>query len=118
MKTTKADFEKFISYCKVAMDRLGLKEWSVHYDHRHIDDVYAQTYWQLSSGVATIVLSTYWDDLRPKTDDEIKRLALHEVLHLLMAPLVAEASERYTNSLSIDTAEHLIIRRLENIVSD
>ena len=105
----------FKSFCDKHINRLGLKEWSVHYDHSKVDDVYAQTYWRLSAGVATIILSTYWDDLRPKTDKEVDRLALHEVLHLLMAPIVAEANERYTNQSSIDTAEHLIIRRLENL---
>jgi len=116
MKTTKSDFDKFKQYCSEALQTFQLIEWSVHYDHANVEGSYANTSWRLSGGVATITLSTYWDDLRPKTDDAIKRLAYHEVLHLVMAPLYAEAGERYTNQLAIDTAEHMIIRRLENLI--
>lgn len=116
MKTTKRDFELFKQYCNEAVQKLGLVEWSIHYAHEHIDESYANTAWRLSGGVSTITLSDYWDDLRPKTEEAIRRVAYHEVLHLVMAPLVAEAGDRFTDQLSIDTAEHLIIRRLENIV--
>lgn len=114
MKTTKADFEAFKGYCAEAIQKLGLVEWSMHYDHDVLEGEYARTYWKLSAGVATIVFAKDWDKLRPKTSAEIRRLAYHEVMHVMMAPLVAEAGERYTNQDSIDTAEHLIIRRLEN----
>lgn len=114
MRTTKKDFELFKLYCDEAIKKLGLVEWSMHYEHRHVEGSYAETAWRLSAGVATVTFSTYWDDLRPKTEDAIQRLAFHEVLHILMAPLFAEASERYTNHLALETAEHLIIRRLEN----
>lgn len=116
MKTTKADFEKFKDYCIEAIQKFGLLEWSVHYAHEHLDNDYASTAWKLSGGVATITLSTYWDDLRPKTDETIRRLAYHEVMHILMAPLIAEAEDRYTNQTAVDIAEHAIIRRLENVI--
>lgn len=116
MKTTKADFELFKKYCDEAIAKLGLVEWSVHYSHDSLEGDYARTYWKLSAGCTTIVFAKVWDDLRPKTDEAIRRLAFHEVLHVVMAPLVAEAGERYTNQLAIDTAEHLIIRRLENLL--
>lgn len=116
MKTTKADFELFKKYCNEAVQKLGLVEWSLYYDRDNLEDAYARTYWKLAAGAATIVLATYWDDLRPKTDEEIRRLAYHEVMHVLMAPLLAEAEDRYTNQSAIDIAEHQIIRRLENIL--
>lgn len=116
MKTTKKDFELFKSFCDGHIKRLGLVEWSVHYNHGYIDGSYAETGYKLSGGVATITLSKHWDDLRPKTDEHINRLALHEVLHIVMAPLFAEAGERYTNQMALETAEHLIIRRLENVL--
>lgn len=115
MKTTKADFDLFQKYCNEAIEKLGLVEWSVHYDHDKLDDAYARTYWHLEGGVATIVFAKQWEKLRPKTDDAIRRVALHEVLHLVMAPLTGAARERYTTQDQIDTAEHLIIRRLENV---
>lgn len=116
MKTTKADFEIFKTYCAEAIQKLGLLEWSVHYAHEHRESDYARTAWKLSGGVATITLSTYWDDLRPKTEEALRRVAYHEVMHLLLAPLVAEACDRYTNQDAIDIAEHQAIRRLENVI--
>lgn len=116
MKTTKKDFELFKKYCDEVVQVLGLTEWSVLYAHEHFANEFANTNYQVSSATAVITLSTYWDGLRPKTDLALRRLALHEVLHIVLAPLVAEAMERYTNQLTIDTAEHLIIRRLENMI--
>ena len=81
MITTNADFKLFVKECKKWCDKLGIKNWSVHYQHEHIEGDYARTYTQATGGVATIVLSDYWDDLRPKTNKEIDRLALHETLH-------------------------------------
>lgn len=117
MRTTKKDFELFKSFCSEHIKNLGLVEWSIHYNHEHVEGSYAETAWRLSAGVATITLSTYWDDLRPKTESEVRRLALHEVLHIVMAPLYAEASERYTSPIQLEVAEHSIIRRLENVLA-
>lgn len=116
MRTTKRDFAKFQEYCNEYIATLGLNEWSVHYDHSSLDDDYARTYFKVSSGVSTIILNTYWDDLRPKTNSELERLALHEVLHLLTAPLMGAAERRFTTTHEIDAAEHLLIRRLEKLV--
>lgn len=117
MKTTKKDFEKFEQYCNVWCDKLGVKSWSRYYAHEQCDDVYAKTLWNSEGRVSTTILNTYWDDLRKKTDDEINRLALHETLHLLLADLTAQAFSRYTTVDAINTAEHAIIRQLENIVA-
>lgn len=116
MKTTKADFELFQKYCAEAIQKLGLTEWSVYYSHEELDGCYAQTRWKLTDGLAVIAFAKLWDDLRPKTEGNIRQIAFHEVLHIVMAPLVAEAGDRFTNQDAIDIAEHLIIRRLENTV--
>lgn len=117
MKTTKADFELFQGYCEGALTKLGLIEWTVFYDHAKTEGAYASTAWKLSGMTARITLCTDWDELRPKGVTELKKLALHEVMHILMAPLVAEAEDRYANETAIQTAEHSIIRRLENILT-
>lgn len=116
MRTTKADFQLFQRSCEKYLSTLGMAEWSVFYDHTDCGDTYAQTHWKLSGGVATIVLNTQWDELRPKSDVEIERLALHEVLHILLAPLIAEAEDRWANQDAIEIAEHAIVRKLEKLV--
>lgn len=116
MKTTKKDFELFKTFHQEWCERLGIRNWSIHYDHGDTEGAYARTFWKYSEAVATTVLGEEWDDLRKKTDIEINRLALHECLHLLLAPLVSEAEARFTTQSAIDIAEHSIIRQLENIV--
>lgn len=116
MKTTKRDFELFKDNFIKWQHKLGIIDWSLHFTHELVEGDYARTYYVLSGAVATVHLSTEWDDMRPKNDETIDRLALHETLHLLIAPLVAEAGARYTNQEAIDVAEHSIIRRLENTI--
>lgn len=115
MKTTKKDFELFKQCCQEWQNKLGIKDWSIHYDHADADEAYARTFWKTSERIATIVFGTVWDDMRKKTDEEINRLALHECLHIVMAPLGSEAMARFTTQDAIDTAEHSIIRQLENL---
>lgn len=117
MKTTRADFELFKKYCVEYYDKLGLREWTVYYKHARTNDAYASSAWLLSGMIATITLCTDWDTLRPKNEAELRKLALHEIMHILMSPLVAEAEDRYANETAIRIAEHSIIRRLENILS-
>jgi len=116
MRTTKKDFYLFKRCCVEWVCKLGIKEWSIHYSQEDLPNEYAITRWDLSGGVATIVLGVYWDDLRPKTNETINRLALHEVLHLLVAPLTNQAFERFTTEETMNAVEHQLIRRLENIV--
>jgi hypothetical protein len=117
MKVTKADFELFKQSCDKYIKKLGLVNWSVHYQHEIREGSYAVTASDCDGRVATITLSTYWDDLRIKTDHEIDKLALHEVLHIMMAPILREAEQRYTTQYVLLDQEHDIIRRLENLAS-
>lgn len=48
--------------------------------------------------------------------DDIKRYALHEVLHLLLARLCTTAESRWATIEELETEEHAIIRTLENIL--
>lgn len=115
VKTTKEDFTVFQECCVAWTEKLGVKNWSIHYEHGDADESYARTLWKLSDRIATVIFGKEWDALRPKTPDQIDRLALHEVLHLVMAPLVAEADDRFSTQSAIDIAEHAIIRQLENL---
>lgn len=116
MKTTKRDFEFFRVECIKWQENLGLINWAFHFKHTHTKDAYATTAWKTQDRMAVIRFCTSWDDTRPKNDVELKRLALHEVLHVLLAPLISEAQWRYTSEDAIDTAEHAIVRTLENFL--
>lgn len=118
MKTTKKDFDYFKVQCLKWQNKLGIINWAVHFDHKSLEDVYAKTAWKTQDMMAVVQLNTTWDKLRPKNNKELDRLALHEMMHVLLAPLVSEAEWRYASQDGIDTAEHSIVRSLENILVD
>jgi hypothetical protein len=116
LKTSKADFEQFKGYCEQWKQLFGLQRWSFFYDHTDIRDMYAQTNSNSVQLAATIQLATKWDDMRPKNERELYKLAAHEVLHVLLAPLCSEAEYRYSTEDAIQSAEHAVVRTLETIL--
>ena len=89
--------------------------WTIYYEHAAEDGSYAKTYWSTKDMIATITLCVDWDDLRPKNNKELRQVALHEIMHVLLAPLISEAEYRYSTQHAIDVAEHSIIRSVANI---
>lgn len=118
MKTTAKHFEQFKGYCSKWQNTLGLKDWAIYYYHKKLEHTYAETKWTMSDSVAVISLGTLWDNGREFNQKELERLALHEVLHILTARMIAEAEARYTTQDALDEAEHALIRRLENCLLD
>lgn len=114
MKTTKKDYALFKGYCDVWLKKLGLNRWAVYYYHEEIEEAYAQTVWNINGMCASIRLSTHWDEGRELNNKTLEQLALHEVLHVLLAELINHAEDRYTKDGDIQAAEHAIIRQLEN----
>ena len=116
-KTTRSDFLLFKDCVKEYQIKLGLTDWKIAFTiDSSLVDAYASTSWNLRAYIATMFFTGEWDDMIPKNYENIRRIALHEILHLLMAPLTNEARERYTTESLIESIEHNIIRRLENIV--
>lgn len=64
---------------------------------------------------ATIGLTKTWDDTLI-TDEVLDYVAHHEVLHLLLADLVHVGNQRQSTQADFTTAQHAIIRRLENAI--
>lgn len=116
MKTSKQEYEYFKTSCLNWREVLGLKNWALYFEHTKAEGTYAKTHWSTTQMAATIQFATDWDNTRPKNDTEINKLALHEVLHVLLAPLVGEAEYRYSSADAIEAAEHSIVRSLENMV--
>lgn len=116
MRTTKQQFEHFKECATNWQQKLGLVNWALYFNHTKLDGKYGETIWSTRDMAATIQFAKDWDTFRPLNDDEINKLALHEVLHVLMAPLCSEAEYRYSTSEAIQSAEHAIIRALENVV--
>lgn len=115
-KTTKAHFDKFKSYILYWQRELGLDDWHIYVYHKKLEDAFANTTASTEGRGATINLSTTWSG-RDISDEELKQCALHEVLHIVTAPLVNEARARFADSYSLDAAEHSIVTRLTNYIT-
>ena len=110
--TSKSDLAFFKERCLFWQKELGLINWGVVFTHEETDNR-AQTGYVVSGASATINLSTDWGD--DKIDQEsLNRTAFHEVLHLLLAPLVCESMVFY-NAKYIDGLEHAIIQTFTNL---
>lgn len=118
MKVTASEFEFFKKCCAKWIRKLGLTNWAVYYYLEEVEGSYAQTAWDFSGMAASIRMGSEWDGGRPKNRAEIDRLALHECLHLLLAPLIREAEARYADEDIILSSEHSIIRSIENSMLD
>jgi len=94
-----------------------LIDWVVYFKHSEVEDSYARTSWDSNDRVATIEFSSTWDEMRNLSSEQLDKLALHEILHIVMAPLCSEAEYRYSTQEDIKNAEHSIVRRLENVIS-
>ena len=64
--------------------------------------------------MAVITLNSKLDSKHPL--DYVRRIAIHEVLHVVMADF-CDLAEPHNNSKLVDTVEHKIINRLTNLLA-
>lgn len=115
-KTTLKDFDTYQKLCLEWQKRLGLTNWALYFQRDDDRSSYGRTRWDIDGAVATITLSKEWDDFRSINDSELNRLALHEMLHVLLAEIVHVAESRYTNDGELSVVEHHVLRRIENVI--
>lgn len=118
MKTSNKEFEIFVNECEYFVELFGITDWKIYYSHEMWStDSYANCDLNKKARVATINLSTEWnDDIKTKKEmhDILKEIALHEVCHILLSDMCHLAMSKKINSMEdIDSIEHIIIRRLE-----
>ncbi len=116
-KTTAKHFEIFKAECKECLEMFGLRDFEIKYDHS--DYRKNNTASCTSNSVnrwATLRLNIAWDDYWTITEDAIKKCARHEVIELLLAPLINCAESRYVSESEIDEQAHRVIRTLENVL--
>lgn len=117
MKTTKTHFKIFKKECQKWIDAWGIRDWQVYYETTDIKGIFGQFKSDYKNRVATIVLCKDWDDaLTPLTNEEIRRIAKHETIHLLFAEMSTIGSARCVTADELDEAEHKVVRRLEKIL--
>lgn len=117
MKTTKAQFELFQKECQKWLDFFGVKGWHVVYRHQKIEGCRGECSYKLTGRVATISLSTHFEEWKPVSNDDIRKTAFHEVCELMLSRINLMALNRIANHEDAANEEiHNIIRTLENTV--
>ena len=121
-KLTNADYDYFTLECKRYADLLGLDDWQIGMAFNFItDNTGAEVTYIYNQHQAIITLSTLWRNL-PVTQENLSKMAFHEVLHIVMTDLegvaVLEGLPHETLVSLIDREQHKIIRRFENVFFD
>lgn len=116
MKTTKQHFEQFKKYVYEWQRELGLDDWHIYLYHEKLDGDFANTTASCSGRGVRINFATVWEDREPN-ETELKQCALHEVLHIVTAPLLNEGRARFADEYAMDAAEHAIVTQLTNYIT-
>lgn len=115
-KTTSLHFELFKVECRKWVEVFGLKGWQIHFEHNgKKDNSRASCTYDVVDRSVSFILQRDWDR-DDVTNREVRFVALHEVLELLLSSLSNLAGFRYTTKLEIEEEVHVIIRTLENIL--
>jgi len=113
MKTTKRQFQLFKSEAQKWLNKFGLTDWHVEFEHAKINpDCNAEVYTPSLPSMKVLLTLNLEPDREDYPDEEIKETALHEVLHVLFMRFSCLAKWRYSTELELDEAEHAIVFRL------
>jgi hypothetical protein len=123
MKTTKKDFELFKSETERLMKEWELNNWHPAWEHKKLADANAKTEADGSCYNVTFCLSADIDFdkfifRQIKKEDFIKRLAKHEVIHLLLGRVMHCAEARFCTDSEMNEAEEELMRKLEVIIRE
>lgn len=112
MKTTKQQYNFFKTSCEHYIDKLGLHEWHIYYEFRKLKEgAVACTAPTITARVATIVLAISGEP-SSLTEENLEKIALEEVLHILLANIACYAGHYCSNDL-VTEEEHVIINHLK-----
>lgn len=115
-KTTKKDFAEFCKWVRHYMKEFGLNDWTVYFAHEEVKGGVASCSARIISRGVTFTLSTE-PLVANKEELNIKETALHEVIHLLIAP-VSHLVGSYTSEDEWRQADEALVCRLTSILSN
>ncbi len=117
-KTTKADFNYFVTCCEAYMAAWGITEWKVYFEHYDIGDAKAICLAELLAMRVTFKLNTDWGENDPVTRRELKDAAKHEVIHNLLSPIDTLGRSRYVSKDELDQGSHAVVQRLMKLLPE
>ena len=115
MKTTRKDFNIFRDECN-RLIKLYKINYIVYYEWKDIDSLARST--SDNHGMATITLAKYIYDGAEDYDriQNLKDLAKHEIIHILICPFAGLATRRYLTSEQLESAEEKLVRHLQQLI--
>lgn len=120
MKLTKKHFDLFKSECLKWIDGFELNNWEIYFSWQEKEEFRATTKSKLSGYVATIFLSRDWEFQEAlegtNLENEIKKSAKHEIIHLLLARLSTNGAVRFISLDDCQESEEELVRKLEKII--
>lgn len=113
---SKANVKVFAQGVKDFMTYLGLGDWEITLSQSDIygctDGAIAAVACDIDNCIASFEIAPEWPDTESQDRDNLRRTALHEVLHVLLFKYARLAAERFTTLQQLADTEHDIIRRL------
>ena len=115
-EVSEKNFEMFVALCKFWQHHFGLFDFHIHYYYEKLDDAgdMARARADAEDRTVAIGLNNKW--LVPVTDEEIQRVALHEMMHVLLADLSEAAEQRTISERELKIANEAVVLRLERIL--
>lgn len=114
-KTTQSDFNLFKSEVIRLIWKIHMKDWSIFFDWRLLEDSSASCTTNTDSRTVTFTLSTktYYD-----SQQAIKNSALHEVCHFIVSDIADFAYARFVTRAEVERADEIVTRRLQVILAE
>lgn len=108
--------KEFEAACLKEVERLNLKDWTIYFEEKRLDDKLASVNYDYQQSVATVFLDT-----KKQSDKSLKQLATHEMLHLLISRLDGlVTSQSYRNVHEDETyrENERIVKVLEKCIPE
>jgi hypothetical protein len=112
MQTTKKDFKRFRDEFNRWVQILGLNDYKIYFDHRRLDDVFANIVIDERGKVATVTMTK---ELSPVNAEVFfpEEHAKHEAIHLLLNKLFWLGTCRYVRDAELQDEWERLVRVLE-----
>ena len=114
---TKEEFDRYVSAVKSWLYKFGISGWNIDFKQRNIGDLISAntTYNTVSRNVCFQLAEVQTGEYC--LHDDMNLLALHEVLHLLLADVIWTTKETQDDAHDLVIAkEHEVINRLMGVL--
>lgn len=109
------DFELFQKVFREYQERFGLQGYRVYFEHEPFDDDFARISVDMDNMTATVRLNSRLPK-RQELAKDVRRIARHEALHLLLARLRSLALERFVTASEVQESSEEVVHRLEELI--